>query len=237
MYVSIKDDKKKLTKLVKKKKIKVIFFDQLLDNLGSIDDWRAKPVRDALQPLRALARDLDIAVVGNLHPNKKADSFRQLVSGSSAFNAVSRSSLLLAAHPEDEDKRVLVRGKGNLSELPTAISFDIHSLKFVYNNKKFSVPHVRNFEKCDITVDDLIAATHNHSNAKQYMESKQRECEALIGSLFPRDGQWHASKPIIDSCEEAGHIYKEIGRAKEKLKIAYRRTQKREGTTEWMWKK
>ena len=94
--------------------VRVLFLDALLDVLGvGVDDWRSKQVRHALQPLRALAREFDIAVVGAMHPNKRADSFRQLVSGASAFNAVSRSSLLLAAHPDNEDRRVLVRGKGN----------------------------------------------------------------------------------------------------------------------------
>lgn len=40
--------------------------------------------------------------LGSLHPNKKADTFRRMVAGSGAFNAMSRSSLLLAVHPEDE---------------------------------------------------------------------------------------------------------------------------------------
>jgi hypothetical protein len=64
----------------------------------------------------AIARDLDVCALGSLHPNKgQRGSFRDLVSGSHAFNASSRSSLLLAEDPDDEDRRVLVRGKGNFT--------------------------------------------------------------------------------------------------------------------------
>jgi len=110
-YVDIGQDREQLATIVAEHGARLVYADALLDNLGTaVDDWRAKQVRDSLQPLRRLARDLDVAVLGALHPNKKAESFRQLVSGSSAFNAVSRSSLYLAEHPDDEDRRVLARG-------------------------------------------------------------------------------------------------------------------------------
>jgi hypothetical protein len=126
-FVNVREDRAKLTQTVKQHGLQVLFFDQLLDNLGAgTDDWRQKPVRDAPQPLRALARELDIAVVGNLHPNKRATTFRELIAGTVAFNSVSRSGLLLAQHPEDEDVRVLVRGKGNLSQIPPAMEFSHH---------------------------------------------------------------------------------------------------------------
>src|SRR5438105_298004 len=70
-------------------------------------------VREVLRPLRRVAADTDVAVVGLLHPTKAGGSFRQVVAGSHQFNAVSRSSLLLAVAPDDEKRRVLVRGKGN----------------------------------------------------------------------------------------------------------------------------
>ena len=97
----------------------------------NIDDWRKKEVRQALRPARELARDLDIAITGSLHPNKRGNTFRQLMSGTTAFNEVSRSSLLLALHPEDEDRRVVVRGKGNLCPEPAAFEFYLKEFSIV----------------------------------------------------------------------------------------------------------
>ena len=94
-FVNVAEDQReKLIVVCKRHALRVLFFDQLLDNLGAgTDDWRQKAVRDALQPLRSLSRELEIASLGSLHPNKRATWFRDLVSGAPAFNAVSRSSL------------------------------------------------------------------------------------------------------------------------------------------------
>jgi hypothetical protein len=120
--IDLSEDHERLTLAAELEYVRVLFLDALLDNLGTgVDDWRSKPVREALQPLGQLARERDIAVIGSMHPNKRADSFRQLMSGSIAFNAISRSSLLLAEHPDEADRRVLVRGKGNLSVTPPAV--------------------------------------------------------------------------------------------------------------------
>ena len=82
----------------------LVFLDALLDALGAeVDDWRSKSVRDAIRPLRRIARETQTTFLGSLHPNKGSrSSFRDLISGSHAFNAVSRSSLLLTTlHPRN----------------------------------------------------------------------------------------------------------------------------------------
>jgi AAA domain len=191
-FVNVREDREKLARAVRANGIGLLYFDQLLDNLGAgTDDWRQKAVRDALQPLRALARELDIAVLGCLHPNKRADSFRQLIAGAPAFNSVSRSSLLLAEHPEDEQRRVLVRGKGNLSKTPTAVEFQITSHRFSANGHDFNVPLAQDFSEGTLTVEDLVG------NVGQDGEhSKVAEAAEVITALLPRDGQWHPAKPI-----------------------------------------
>ena len=63
-----------------------------------------------------------------MHPKKgEAVSFRNLVAASHQFNAVSRSSLLLAEHPDDDTRRVLARGKGNLTGPLPLLEFVIRS--------------------------------------------------------------------------------------------------------------
>ena len=76
-FVNVAEDRDKLTIAIAQYRLGMLFFDQLLDNLGAgTDDWRQKAVREALQPIRALARELEIVTLGALHPNKRADSFR-----------------------------------------------------------------------------------------------------------------------------------------------------------------
>lgn len=230
-YVNLTEDREALGQVVRANRLRMIFCDQLLDNLGvGVDDWRQKAVRDALQPIRSLARELDLLALGSLHPNKRADSFRQLVSGAAAFNAVSRSSLLLAAHPDDEERRVLCRGKGNLSKNPESIEFSILEHRFEANGFKFGVPLAADFTSGVLTVEDLIG----RDGAREEHSRIAEACE-IIEALLPRDGQWHPAKAIKEACATDGiedHLAK---RAKERLKVEHRRTSTFPAVTEWRW--
>ena len=133
-------------------------FDQLLDNLNAaVDDWRSKAVRDALRPLRRVAREQDVAMLAALHPNKgQKANFRDLISGTHAFNALSRSSLLLAQHPDDGARRVLVRGKGNLSAPPQSYEFTLAPRTLELNGHIFEQPVVQDPCEGELTADDLL---------------------------------------------------------------------------------
>ncbi len=230
-YVELSEDRSKLAAVARSEGLRVLFLDALLDHLGvGVDDWRAKAVRDALRPARTLARDLDLAFLGAMHPNKRADSFRTLVAGASAFNAVSRSSLLLAAHPDDEDRRVLVRGKGNLVARPQAVEFDIESYTFPANGHNFSVPRASEFVLSDLTVDDLVGP---EGVARQH--SKAGDAAAIIEALLPRDGGWHPAKAIYEACAEEGIEERTVQRAAERLAVERRRGREFPAPMEWRW--
>lgn len=230
-FVNIREDREKLAIVVRRHDLGLLFFDQLLDNLGvGVDDWRQKPVRDALQPLRALARELDIATLGSLHPNKRADSFRQLVSGAPAFNSVSRSSLLLAQHPDDDSLRVLVRGKGNLSQAPQGIEFQIAEHTFSANGHEFKVPLAQGFHIGELTIDDLVGDEPKIREHSQVADA----CE-IVDALLPRDGNWHPAKPIYEACAAEQINERTVKRAKQRLSIEHRRSQAFPSPVEWCW--
>jgi len=229
-YVDIGQDREQLAGIVAQHGARLVYADALLDNLGAaVDDWRAKQVRDSLQPLRRLARDLDVAVLGALHPNKKAESFRQLVSGSSAFNAVSRSSLYLAEHPDDEDRRVLARGKGNLSPTPEAVELRIVGHRFTANGVEFNVPKAAGFAGSALTVDDLL------DTSKRAERSQVAEAADLIAAALPCDGQWHPAKPLFAACAQEGIEERTVKRAKQRLGLEHRRASGFPAAVEWRW--
>lgn len=156
--IDLRRDGVRLRELVRAGEYRLVYIDALLDVLGlDVDDWRSKAVRDALRPLRRMARDLDVAALGSLHPNKgQRGSFRDLVSGSHAFNASSRSSLLLAEHPDDEGRRVLVRGKGNLSAPPPSFEFRIEGRELEINDHGFSLPVVGDVREGELGIEDVL---------------------------------------------------------------------------------
>jgi len=156
--IDLRRDADALHELIAAEGYRLVIFDALLDVLGvDTDDWRAKGVRDALRPLRRAARDLGFAAVGALHPNKgQRSNFRDSVSGSFAFNAASRSSLFLATHPDDDERRVLVRGKGNLSQAPPSFDFALEGRDLIVADKSRSFPTVIDPHEGSLTVDDLL---------------------------------------------------------------------------------
>ncbi len=156
--LDVAHDADQLAALIAAEQIAAVIFDQLLDNLdAAVDDWRSKAVRDALRPLRRVAREQDVAMLAALHPNKgQKASFRDLISGTHAFNALSRSSLLLAEDPEDGTRRVLVRGKGNLSAPPRSYEFTIAPRTLELNGHTFEQPMVCDPVEGEMTADDLL---------------------------------------------------------------------------------
>lgn len=142
-------------------RIGLVVLDALIDHVPGGQNGEAiynpKAVRQALKPLRRLLAEQELAGVGLLHPTKgKPHSFRDLVAGSHQFNAVSRSSMLLAKDPADDTRRVLVRGKGNHSAAPRSVEFTIASEVFELNGHTFEMPKVVELEEGDRTIDDLL---------------------------------------------------------------------------------
>jgi hypothetical protein len=143
--------------------IGMIVLDQVLDHVSGGKDGSAvynpKNVRQAMLPLRRIAGTYGIAAVGLLHPIKgRAGSFRELIAGSHQFNAVSRSSLLLGIDPDDDGRRVLVRGKGNHSAAPRSFEFRIGVRHFELSGHDFEMPMVEDAIEGDRTVEDLVKA-------------------------------------------------------------------------------
>ncbi len=76
---------------------------------------REQEVRAALRPLRDLAEEEGLLVIGQRHLNKRTDTPSLYRGGGSiGLAAVARSVVLVAKHPEDPGLRVMVSQKCNL---------------------------------------------------------------------------------------------------------------------------
>ncbi|MGI8556848.1 MAG: AAA family ATPase [Solirubrobacteraceae bacterium] len=199
---------------VKRHKLRVLFFDQILDNIGSdTNEFRQREIREAMRPVRSFAQRTETAALASLHPNKRAESFRQLVYGS-GFNQLARSALWVAAHPEDEGRRVLLRGKGNLSAPPRAVEFDIEACRFEANGYTFDEPKAVRFSVSDVTAQDLLEAS-----GKPAAPSKVGDAQALIEAMLPRDGEWHRAKAIFEAAQAEGVDERTVQRARDKTGV------------------
>ncbi len=178
--------------------IDVVVFDQFLDNLGDgVDDWRGKQVRDAVKPARRLAADLDKVLIGALHTNKnRSGSLRDRVSGTQQFNALSRSSLFITHHPEEDGRHVMVRGKGNYSKAPRSFEFSIESQTVEVNGYRIEVGALHHITEGDLSIDDVLGQP-----AKELTKAEQGR--RIIKEELS-DGEWHPAAEVLAALAEAG---------------------------------
>ncbi len=110
----------------------LILLDPLMSRLdAALDTHKDAEVRQALEPLTALADRSGAAVLGLIHVNKGTSSDPlTLLMGSRAFAAVARAVLFVMTDPDDEETRLLGQPKNNLgrTDLPT-LTFRIESAK------------------------------------------------------------------------------------------------------------
>ncbi len=233
-YIELDADQDRIAAVVREFEIHFLYLDQLSDNLGvKVDDWRRKQMRDALRPARAVARELDVAVTGALHPNKRGNTFRELISGSPAVNEVSRSSLWLTTRPDDPERRVLVRGKGNLSAAPSAVEFDIKEYRIKHHEYLLKGPMVdlASVNHTDLTKDELIGQDVQGAESL----TKADRAKQLIAELLPNDGRQHLARTIIDAGEKEGIQYLTLYRAAKKVGVVFGKEEDSQARALWSW--
>lgn len=166
------------------------YFDQLLDNLGVTDSWKDKQVRDALAPLRAVAQGTSTAMLAAMHPNKRQGSFRDRISGTPAFNALSRSSLLAAPHPDEPGRTVLVRGKGNYSQEPSAFEFRIEPQEFTLGHgtrhRLITTSRITDVRETALSRDHLLDAAASRRREESQAGQARRALSELMGDGVAR---------------------------------------------------
>jgi hypothetical protein len=83
---------------------------------GTVNSWRDQDVRRAMAPLARLAERIGCAIVLLRHLNKSAGSHAMYRGGGSiGIVGAARVALLVAADPDDAERRILATVKNNLS--------------------------------------------------------------------------------------------------------------------------
>lgn len=106
--------------------LRLVIVDPVSAYLAGADAHRDAEVRAVMQQLITLAAEHGFAVVCVSHLNKRTSAsaiYRAL--GSIAFVAAARSVLVVAADPLEDDRRVLVQTKRNLSAAASSRAFRV----------------------------------------------------------------------------------------------------------------
>lgn len=208
--LDLRSDADALRSYVTDREITLVYFDQLLDNLGYTDSWKDKEVRDTLAPLRAIAQKASCAMLASMHPNKRQGTFRERISGTPAFNALSRSSLLIASHPDEPGRAVVVRAKGNYSVEPPAFEFRIEEQRLRVDGRTIITSRITDQRESQLRRDDLLDQRPSRDT------SLAGQARTLLAELFPGDEVRPAAE-VLELMEAEGFPKRVVQEARKEV--------------------
>jgi hypothetical protein len=208
--------------------------------IGKVDSFRATDVRAILSPLKQFAEDLEIAVIGVLHFNKKTDVTNVMlrVSDSLAYSAASRHVYGIVNDPENH-RRLFVRGKNNIARAEQkTLAFGIEECEVGISKKTrrtVRAPHVVwHPDPVDISATEALQAAAE-AKSPSAAEDTKHFIEALLS-----DGPV-LSKDVQEAVRENGISKRTLDRVRKALgkRISIKRdgpvNDKGEVTWRWHW--
>jgi hypothetical protein len=198
----------------------LVIIDPIGSYLGArVDAHRDNEIRAVLAPIAELAREHDVAIVLVAHTRKAAAAHADdLVLGSRGFTGLARSVLHCMIDPDDQDRRLLLPGKNNLSKPAPglALTIDGDPARVHWEDQPVST-----------TAAEVLARAGGRGDSGARAEAEQWLTDELS------DGP----KPAADikvRAEKDGISIRTLERAKSRLGVTSRREGYARGGR-WVW--
>jgi putative DNA primase/helicase len=198
--------------------VRLIVIDPISAYLGGVDSHSNAEVRGILVPLAAFAARFGVAVLCVTHLRKSAGAAIYRAISSIAFVAAARAVWAVASDPEDEDRRLLLPVKQNLSASADGLAFRIEA----QNN----TPRLA-WEPGAVA---LAANEVLSSFEAQQDQSDRREAKEWLKDFLAKGPI--AVKEIQAEAKAAGHSWATVRRAKQGLPVVLRKSGY-QGWSEW----
>lgn len=209
--LSIPRDLPEIRDLLKDAGIRLWVIDPITSCIPG-DTNKRDDVRAALDPLAALAADLDIAIVGILHFNKGGGYASDKVSGSHAFRDAVRSLILVSKDDETGDVVMTVDKSNYTTAAGTSFSYALSSCDVTDDDgQTMSVPVVTGLMPTERTVNEII-----NRNMAPAQDTPRTSANEIIDWLteFLRDGP-AAFTDIMRAATPEGYTRRQIRHAQE----------------------
>ena len=216
--ISLPRDLAALERAITETDTALVLLDPLLSRLnGKLDTHKDSEVRQALEPLTAVADRTGSAVLGLIHVNKSTsqDPLTVLM-GSRAFAAVARAVLFVMRHPDDDTLRVLGQPKNNLgsTDLPS-LTFRIEGVHVGDTDAgAIWTGHIRWEGEIDQRIDELLASSADSTEAR----SATAEAADWLEDHLQAEGGTDDSAAIKKAGARAGHSQDALKRARGGIK-------------------
>lgn len=142
-----------IEKHIVEKGVELVILDPLVAYMqGGIDMNKSNETRPFMARLAELAKRTNVTIIGLRHLTKGSRDkaiYRGL--GSIDITAAARSAIMLGLHPEDEDVRVLMHIKHNLSERGASLAYELVGGDYQGGR----VPRLKWLGEVDIRPEDL----------------------------------------------------------------------------------
>lgn len=188
--------------LDKARDLQCVFFDPIYGYAGNLDLNKAGDSKKFMTPLRDLAAERNLAIIGQNHERKaEADAIKRAM-GSIALVGTCRTVFAVSAHPDDEAKRLVTLVKNNVSRKPPALVFSIVGSDEADDD---SPPFIQWSDE-SVGADIERAISQGQRNAGPRMTCKSR-AEKVEGWLWDAlsDGERHPLAELRDRAKvEAG---------------------------------
>jgi putative DNA primase/helicase len=238
MFSLISDLDRLREKIIEMGEVRLVEVDPVSAYLGfgKVDSYRTTDVRAILGPLKDLAEELSVAIVGIMHFNKKIDVTNVLlrVSDSLAFVAAPRHVFGVIDDP-DNGRKLVVSAKNNLANAEQkkkslAFHFDVKQVGVdARNDKPILAPFIVWEEGyVDVTANEALQAASENKAPAAVDEAKRFLLDMLANGPV-------AKKEIEDAAEGCEISLATLRRAKRILRVI---AEKDRATPKgsWFWK-
>jgi hypothetical protein len=197
----------------------LVVIDPLVAYLGAdVDLHRANETRAVMSRLAILAEKYHCAIVAVRHLTKGGkDKAIYRGVGSIDFTASCRSVLLVGSDPDDSSRRAVVHIKSNLSQMGSAVGYEIHEGSFYWTGES------------NLTAGRILASTSNEEQS-----SALRSAEDFLRGTLNDGPRW--VKEIKDEAKENGISQATLFRAKQWLGVkACKEGRPGDKEQRWVW--
>jgi hypothetical protein len=189
--------------------------------VGKVNTSSTTDVRGFLTPLTQMASELEIAVIGIMHFNKKADvtSAMLRIADSLAYVAAARHVYVVVEDPHVEGRRLFVKAKNNLAPdkaaLPYFIGVNTRVAHDAATDTDIAAPHI-------IWGNELVAVSANEAmqaaaNGGGAAVARREAVEFLQDRLS--DGRKVKTTELEEEAEAQGISKRTLHRARKELGV------------------
>lgn len=229
--VTLPKDTHGLAEAIRDHDVAAVILDPLLSMVDAgVNDYRAREVRAALEPLVTVADQTGAVIVGVAHFTKAVGNDPlALVSGSAAFGQLVRAAIGFARDDDTDDPTfVLSQIKNNLGreDVPslayTIDSYDVPTETGTAYSSRFVIG-----EATDRSVRDMLSAAADPSNL-----SERREAEQWLDHYLATQGGEAPAADVLKAGAVEGFSRDNLKRAKGQRV----RSEKSGFGTGWVWR-